>query len=76
MPYSDKEKKLMAGLIKEYGAKKAEDVYWGMANEHEKHGDLFSQETKDEIAARHKKKVENQPTKAPAPSTPARGRLG
>lgn len=30
MPYTDKQKKLMASLIKQYGLKKAESVYHGM----------------------------------------------
>ncbi len=30
MPYTDKEKKLMTSLIKQYGLKKAQDVYYGM----------------------------------------------
>lgn len=44
MPYSDSEKKLMSGLIKQYGAAKAIGVYHAMLNGR-KHDKLFSKET-------------------------------
>jgi hypothetical protein len=53
MPYSDKEKKLMYSLIKQYGSKKGKDVYFGMANSG-KHKKIFSQRTKDKISSGHR----------------------
>lgn len=40
MPYTPKQKKLMRGLIKQYGMKKAESVYHGMKAS-KKHKKLF-----------------------------------
>jgi hypothetical protein len=45
MPYTDDEKKLLARLIKQYGAKKGVSVYHGMLNSR-KHEKNFGSESK------------------------------
>ena len=45
MPYTEKERKLMNGLVKQYGSKKAMRVYHAMANSG-KYGKIFGARTK------------------------------
>lgn len=45
MPYTEKEKKLHAALVKKYGPKKAEQVYHAMLNSG-KYGKIFGAKSK------------------------------
>lgn len=45
MPYTTKERKLYMRLVKQYGAKKGDEVYHAMSNM-EKYAHLFSAKTK------------------------------
>ena len=54
MPYTQKEKKLYKSLVKEYGKKKADQIYHAMLNSH-KHDKIFGARSKKERMA-HKKK--------------------
>jgi hypothetical protein len=47
MPYTQKEKKLMASLRRQYGAKKAQQVYHAMLNSKE-HDNIFGAKSKQE----------------------------
>lgn len=46
MPYTDKEKKLLASLIKQYGPKKGVSVYHAMLNSG-KHDSIFGAKSKE-----------------------------
>lgn len=55
MPYTKKEKKLFAALVKQYGLKKALSVYHAMAQEYEKHPGIFSERTTEKVKRKRKK---------------------
>ena len=59
MPYNEKEKKLMDGLVKQYGAKKAVQVYHAMLNS-KKHEKIFGAKSKTKRAKKHAHAMKNK----------------
>lgn len=51
MPYTEKERKMLAALIKQYGAKKGVSVYHAMLNS-KKHDKQFGAKSKKERGAK------------------------